>query len=53
MVLGKLPVSGRPAIWITVGHGPTALAEGAGGVVWTFFLIYPFSPLSPSLWETV
>ena len=31
MVLGKLPVPGRPAIWITVGQGPTALAVGAGG----------------------
>ena len=52
-VLGKLPVPGRPTILITVGQGPTALAVGAGGVVWTFFtLIYPFSSLSPSLWET-
>ena len=25
-------------IWIRVGQGPTALAVGAGGVVWTFFL---------------
>ena len=31
MVLGKLPVSGCPTIWITVGQGPTALAVGAGG----------------------
>ena len=31
MVLGKLPVLGRPAILITVGQGPTALAVGAGG----------------------
>ena len=31
MVLGKLPVSGRPTIRITVGQGPTALAVGAGG----------------------
>ena len=40
-------------IWIIVGQGPTALAVGAGGVVWTFFLssIF-FSFLSPSLWET-
>ena len=30
-VLGKLPVPGRPTIWITVGQGPTALAVGAGG----------------------
>ena len=38
MVLGNLPVPGRPAIWITVGQGPTALAVGAGGLVWTFLL---------------
>ena len=31
MVLGKLPVPGRPTIWITVGQGPTALAVGVGG----------------------
>ena len=53
MVLGKLPVPGRPTIWITVGQGPTVLAEGAGGGCLDIFtLIYPFSPLSPSLWET-
>ena len=53
MVLCKLPVPGRPTIWITVGQGPTALAVGAGGVCLDIFtLIYPFSPLSPSLWET-
>ena len=53
MVLGKLPVPGRPTIWITVGQGPTALAVGAGGsCLDIFFLIYPFFPLSPSLWET-
>ena len=52
MVLGKLPVPGRPTIWITVGQGPTALAVGAGGGCLDIFtLIYPFSPLSPSLWE--
>ena len=40
MVPGKLPVPGRPTIWIIVGQGPTVLAVGAGGggVVWTFFL---------------
>ena len=38
MVLGKLLVPGRPTIWIIVGQGPTALAVGAGGVVWTFLL---------------
>ena len=53
MVLGKLPVPGRPAIWITVGQRPTALAVGAGGFFLDIFsLIYPFFPLSPSLWET-
>ena len=38
MVLGKLPVPGRPRIWIIVGQGPTALAVAAGGIFWTFFL---------------
>ena len=28
MVLGKLPVPGRPTILITVGQGPIALAVG-------------------------
>ena len=46
-------VPGRPTIWITVGQGPTALAVGAGGGGLDIFtLIYPFFPLSPSLWET-
>ena len=31
MVLGKLPVPGRPTILITVGQRPIALAVGAGG----------------------
>ena len=31
MELGKLPVPGRPTIWITVRQGPTALVVGAGG----------------------
>ena len=53
MVLGKLPVPGRPTIWIRVEHGPTALTVGAaGGCLDIFTLIYPFYPLSPSLWET-
>ena len=53
MVLGKRPVPGRPTIWITVGQGPTALAVGASGDCLDIFTrIYPFSPLSPSLWET-
>ena len=53
MVLGKLPVPGRPTVWITVGQGPAALAVGAGGGCLDIFtLICPFFPLSPSLWET-
>ena len=53
MVLGKLPVPGRPTIWMIVGQGPIALAVGAGGGCLDIFtLIYPSSPLSPSLWET-
>ena len=40
-------------IWIIVGQGPTALAVGAGGgCLDVFTLIYHFSFLSPSLWET-
>ena len=53
MVLGKLPVPGRPTLWMIVGQGPTALAVGAGGdclVIFTLICLY--SPLSPSLWET-
>ena len=38
MVLGKLPVPGRPTIWMMVGQGPTALAVGAWVVVWTILL---------------
>ena len=30
MVLGKLPVPGRPTIWMIVGQGPIPLAAGAG-----------------------
>ena len=51
-MLGKLPVTGRPTILITVGQGPTALAVGAGGSCLDIFTpIYPFSSLSPSLSE--
>ena len=53
MVLGKLPVPGRPTILVTVGQGPIALAVGAGGGGLDIFtLIYPFSSFSLSLWET-
>ena len=44
MVLGKLPVPGRPTFWITVGQGPTALVVGAGGgCLDVFTLIFPLS----------
>ena len=50
MVLGKLPVPGRPTIWMIVRQGPIALAIGAGrGCLDIFTLLYIFSPLSPSL----
>ena len=40
-------------IWIRVGQGPTALAEGAdGGCLDIFALVCRFSFLSPSLWGT-
>ena len=42
MVLGKLPVPGRPTIWMIVGQGPIALAVGAGGGFFGHF----YSPLS-------
>ena len=45
MVLGRLPVSGCPTIWMIVGQGPIALAVGAVGVVWTFLLFFIFSLL--------
>ena len=51
MVLGKLPMLGRPTVWIRVGQGPTALAVGAGGGCLDIFTRdYLFCPLSPSLW---
>ena len=44
IVLGKLPVLGRPSIWPTVGQGPIVLAAGAGGgCLDIFILVYPFS----------
>ena len=52
MVLGKLPVPGRPTILITVRQGPIALAAGAGGGGFDIFTVmYSFSSPSPFLWE--
>ena len=53
MVVGKLPVPGRPTIWMIEGQGPNCTCSRCGwGLFGHFTLIYPFSPLSPSLWET-
>ena len=46
MVLGKLPVPGRPTILITVGQGPISLAVGAGGGGLDILLSSILSPLS-------
>ena len=53
-MLGKLPVPGRPTnLDYIVGQGPTVLAVGAvWGCLDIFCLVYHFSFLSPSLWET-
>ena len=49
----NLQCRGVLLIFIIVGQGPVALAVGAGGGCLDIFsLICPFSPLSPSLWET-
>ena len=49
MVLGKLPVPGRPTIWMIGGQGPIVLAVGAGGCCLDIFtLLYLFCPISPS-----
>ena len=45
----KYQCRGVLLIWIKVGQGPTALAVGAGGIVWTFFLSSIFFFLSPSV----
>ena len=51
MVLGKLPVLGRPNNLISVGQGPTALAEGVNeGLLGHFSLVYHYF-LSLSLSE--
>ena len=49
MVLGNF----QCVIWIIVGQGPTALAVGAGGGCLDIFsIVYQFSFLTPSVWET-
>ena len=43
MVLGKLPVPGRPTIWMKVGQGPLGLAVGSSGGLFGHF----YSPILP------
>ena len=43
MVVGKLPVPGRPSIWITEGQGPTALVVGAGWSCLDSFILIQYS----------
>ena len=49
MVLGNLPVPGRPTVWTVEGQGPIALAVGAGGGCLGIFLssifLFFFLPL--------
>ena len=51
MVLGKLPMSGRPRILITVGQGPNALVT-ADGVIWIFYSHLSFFSSFSLSWET-
>ena len=53
MVLGKLSVPGRPTYLDKSRARANCACSRSVRVVWTFFsLIYLFSFLSPSLWET-
>ena len=53
MVLGKLPVPGRPSNLADSRARAYCACSGCGwGCLDMFTLIYLFSPLSPSLWET-
>ena len=49
-MLGKLPVPGRPTIWI--GKGLLRMQKVRVGVVWTFFLSFISSLFFLPLWET-
>ena len=53
MVLGKLPVPGSPTNldW-SRARAYCACSRCGWGLFGHFTLIYPFFPLSPSLWET-
>ena len=49
---GETCSAGRPTIWVIVGQGLIALAVGAGGFVWKFFLSSIISLFFLPLWET-
>ena len=51
MVLGKLPVSGRPTYY-SRARAYCACSRCGRGCFDIFSLVYHFSLLSPSLWET-
>ena len=50
MVLGKIPVSGRPTIWMIVEQGPITLAVGAGGGCLDIFTLLSLSPCPGKVW---
>ena len=53
MVLGKLPVPGRPTNWDdSRARAYCACSRCGWGGLDIFTLLYPFSLLSPTLWET-
>ena len=53
MVLGKLPVPGRPTnLDESRARAYCACFRCGLGCLDIFTLLCPFSPLSPSLWET-
>ena len=53
IVLGKLPVPGRPTNLNIVRQGPIALSVDAGGGCLDIFTrLYLFTSLSASPWET-
>ena len=42
IVRSKLPVSGRPTIWMIVGQEPVKFAVGAGGDCLDIFILFSF-----------
>ena len=51
MVLGKLPVPGRPTN-LDLSRATALAVSAGGGCLDIFSLVYHFSLLSPSLWGT-